>query len=78
MPRIEIDNLNVVKIWLEETDKVTPDVYQPTWPDGSKWASLEQANTWAESLVEAYQDPNSPFIPGDTPGQPIKPRPEDK
>lgn len=74
MPKIEIDNLNTVKIWLDDIDALEPSVLQPTWPDGTKWASKEEAQSWAEALVEANQNPSSEFLPGDTPGQPLRPR----
>lgn len=66
-------NKNEVLIWLGTTDE--PNLIQPTWPDGTAWANDDEASKWAKAWVAAAENPNSEFLPGDNPSQPLKPRP---
>lgn len=75
MPKIEIDNLNTVRIWLQDESAEKPTILQPHWPDGTAWQTKAEAEGWATAYVEAYANPESEFLPGDTPGQPLKLRP---
>ena len=49
-------------------------VIQPTWADGTAWATGEAAK-WAKALILQMKDPSAPLA-GDSPDSPTKPRPE--
>ena len=70
----EIDNKNVVKIWVDKETAELPLVSQPFYPDGTKW-SKEQAIEWAEIYCNAANDPAYPYLPGFGPAEPARPRP---
>lgn len=47
--KIEIDENLEIKIW--EDGFNFPCVYQPVTPDGEPWASIEEAEEWANEWV---------------------------
>lgn len=47
---------------------------QPHWPDGTKWANKIEAENWAKLLIKSLKNPNSEFVPGDSPDKPQKTR----
>jgi len=63
-----------VKIWFDE-NATAPGLLQPTWPDGTPWATKAEATSWALAYIEAITDLNSEFLPGDSPVEPLKLRP---
>lgn len=75
----EVDNKNIVRIWDTENpnENNEPFFLQPDWPNGTPWASKAEASAWAELLIESIANPESEFVPGDSPDQPQKPRPVD-
>lgn len=66
-------NKNEVLIWIGMTEE--PNIVQPHWPDGTPWASDEDAKAWAEAYIESAENPESEFLPGNSPDQPLIPRP---
>lgn len=50
-------------------------VRQPHWPDGTPWASEQEAMAWIDLFVESLNNENS-LLPGDNPDNPTKQRPE--
>lgn len=71
--RYEINSLNEVRVW--NVGEEAPFALQPDWPDGTPWASAEEATAWAELYIESLEDPTSEFVPGESPDTPRKPRP---
>jgi len=58
---------NLVVIWLDSED--TPgNLEQPTWPDGTKWASKAEAEAWAKAWLAHREDETKP-MPGNSPDQ---------
>lgn len=42
-----------VEIFSSENE--APFLYQPDWPTGEAWASLEEATEWTESFIAHYK-----------------------
>lgn len=55
-------------------DEEIPFLYQPHWPNGTKWGKGE-AEAWGKQFILAANDPTADWA-GDGPDQPTKPRPE--
>ena len=72
--RYEIDDKNAVKVYNDGQN--VPFAYQPDWPDTTPWADADEAKAWAELLIESMENPNSDFIPGTSPENHPRPRPE--
>lgn len=72
----EIDEKNAVRIWDTEipNENNKPFLFQPNWPDTTFWSSSEEAIGWAELFIESLENPESEFIPGDSPSEPRKTR----
>jgi hypothetical protein len=49
-------------------------LYQPTWPNGDAWASVEEAESWAQQHLLSASDPTAE-LPGPSPELPTVPRP---
>lgn len=60
-----------VSLWTEESS-VKPLIYQPTWPDGTAWSSFEEAQSWAELMLESHTNPDSEILPGVSPAEPTR------
>lgn len=75
--RYEIDDANAVKVWdLENPNELNaPFLFQPEWPNGTAWASKKEAEDWALLFIDSLQNPESEFVPGESPEQPSYPRP---
>lgn len=73
MYTFKIDKNNAVKIFVEGQD--APMIFQPTWPDGTSWASAEEASEWAQTYVSSLEDPDYEFIVGLSPDEPKLPKP---
>jgi len=69
----ELDENNAVSIFAEAQE--APVIFQPTWPDGSAWASSEDATEWAETFIKSMTDPEYEFVVGNGPDEPKKPKP---
>lgn len=52
-----------------------PFLRQPTWPDGSKWATKDEAEGWAQATVTSFNDESAP-LPGPNAAEPTTPRPD--
>lgn len=74
MYTFEIDENNAVRIFMEGQE--APVIFQPDWPNGTPWASREEAETWAQLYIESFENPAVPFLPGFSPEEPARPRPE--
>lgn len=62
--RIEVLDNNAVNIFKDDEEPAM--IHQPAWPDGTVWASAEEATTWAENFVITLEQgtpfkPNGPF-----------------
>ena len=66
-----------ISVW--DLDNPTPEnvphFFQPNWPDGTPWANKAEAENWAKALIELLSNPDCEFQPGDSPDQPLKPKP---
>jgi hypothetical protein len=69
--KYEINSSLEVRIWYEDGE--APNIYQPTWPDGTPWASKKEAEAWAKQSILSIQDPTADY-PGVSPSQPVIPR----
>lgn len=64
---------NLVVIWLDSED--TPgNLEQPTWPDGTAWASKKEAEDWAKAWLAHSADETAPRA-GNGPDEPTIPVP---
>jgi len=72
--RYEIDKNNAVRIF--NNPENVPFVFQPDWPDTTPWADADEAKDWAELLIQSMQNTESEFIPGTSPDNHPRPRPE--
>lgn len=75
--RYEIDSENAVRIWdLENPNEINaPFLFQPDWPNATPWADADEAESWALAVIESLENPESEFLAGETPSEPLKPRP---
>jgi hypothetical protein len=69
----EIDEDGAVNIFTEAQEE--PVILQPTWPDGTAWASEEEASEWAQTYINSLTDPDYEFIVGISPEEPKRPKP---
>jgi hypothetical protein len=70
--RYEIDQTSKeVRVYDENDVEI---LYQPTWPDGSEWASLEEATAWVEQYLLSRTDSSSELA-GPSPDKPTVARP---
>lgn len=69
--RIEILENNTVELFNDTQE--APFIRQPQWPNGTAWASAEEARSWAEMFVEAMET-DAPFAPSE-PGGERRPKP---
>lgn len=63
----------VVNIYSDS--QVEPVIFQPDWPNGTPWASKNEADTWAQLCIESIENPNAPYAPAG-PGLPGEPKPQ--
>jgi len=66
-----VDN-NVVKIFTES--QTEPVIVQPNWPNGSPWASSQEAEEWANLCIAAMTEQSAPYAPAG-PGLSPQPKP---
>jgi hypothetical protein len=60
--RYEIEDITwAVRVWYPDSD--APTLFQPDWPDGTPWASKEEAEKWAQDYIAYVEDPESKEIP---------------
>jgi hypothetical protein len=73
----EIDAQNHLRVWDNDLELPgnAPFLFQPDWPDGTPWASRQEVQNWADAYTTALSDPESEFIQGNSPSEPIIPRP---
>lgn len=76
--KYEINDKNEIRIWDTENPNElnAPFFLQPDYPDGSPWANKLDATAWAELFIESLVNPESEFLPGDSPDEPKKLRPK--
>lgn len=71
--RVEIEEgTHAIRVWYPDAD--APSLFQPDWPDGTPWASREEAQEWADLYVASLEDDDAPYAPN-TPGEPGAPKP---
>jgi hypothetical protein len=61
-------------LWISQDGADVPFLKQPHWPNGEAWKKGE-AKKWGEQFILAANDPTAE-LPGDSPDEPTKPRPE--
>lgn len=76
--RYEVDTNNAIRAWDDENpnENDAPFFFQPDYPNGEAWESAETATAWAELFINSLEDPLSALVPGDSPAEPSKARPE--
>jgi hypothetical protein len=74
MYTFEIDENNAVRIFMEGIEP--PVIFQPEWPSGAAWGSKAEATTWAELYIDSFENPEASILPGYSPEEPIRERPE--
>lgn len=72
--KYEIDQDNAIRVYKDKAEK--PFCFQPTWPDGTEWANADEAKGWAELLIESAENPETKYLPGLSPDEPKRLRPE--
>lgn len=73
--RYTIDDENAARAFMDDSD--VPFLYQPHWPDGTPWASKEEAEGWILAKIEELTNPDHTVVPGNNPSEPVLPRPVD-
>ena len=71
----EVDGKNEIRVWDNENPNPdnAPFCYQPWWPSEKiPFETKEQATAWVELYIEALSNPDSEFLPGDSPEEPKK------
>lgn len=76
--KYEINDKKEIRVWdLENPNKKNaPFLLQPNWPNGIEWTDKKEAEAWAELLIESMENPDSEFIPGTSPDNHPRKRPE--
>jgi|GEM_PF-5939387 len=60
--RYEIDESTfAVKVFSDGED--APFLFQPDYPNGDAFSSVDEATTWAEAFIASVTDPAAPFAP---------------
>lgn len=73
--KLEIDADNVLRLWdLTNPHTDEPFILQPHYPNNIAWTK-EQATVWGEAFIEAHYNPESAMVAGNTPEEPVIPRP---
>jgi hypothetical protein len=74
----EIDAQNHLRVWDNDLELPgnPPFLFQPDWPDGSPWESRAQVQDWADVYINGLLNPDSEFIQGNGPDEPVIPRPQ--
>jgi hypothetical protein len=74
----EINESNEIRVWDTQNPNElnAPFFLQPDWPNGTPWTDTAEATAWVELFIESLENPESEFIPGDSPDEPKKLRPE--
>lgn len=67
-----IDEDNTLKIYRGNT---WPLILQPTWPNGTPWSNRQEVEAWADLYIEHIENPESEYIPGNSPDNPKVLRP---
>lgn len=71
--RYEIDDADgfAIRIWDDENPNEfgAPFMLQPEWPDGTPWASHEEAELWVQRLIAMKENPRN-GRPGPKPSEP--------
>lgn len=65
---VDESSSNAVKIY--DGVNEAPFIFQPHWPDGTAWASKQEAETWAEATIAA-SNPEEPMEAGFSPSEPL-------
>lgn len=66
-----LDSNNTVNIFSDTQSE--PVIIQPNWPNGTAWASPQEAMSWAELCINAMVDPLAPYAPS---GPGLEPQPK--
>jgi hypothetical protein len=72
----KINEVNAISVWDTENpnENGAPFLFQPDWPNTTPWASKEQAEEWVGVFIESLENPESEFVPGESPDNHPKPR----
>lgn len=68
----------VLEMWDNDNpnEENAPFLRQPHWPDGTPWGDEAEITAWADAAIVAFLDPNSEFVAGPNPDNPVIPRPQ--
>lgn len=69
---------NTIEILAQSELGSMPVISQPTWPNGTPWASSEEAEAWGAVYVAGANDPTTEVIFGISPEEPTRLRPTDE
>lgn len=74
----DIDELNQIRVWdtLNPNQNNAPFFFQPHWPDETPWTDKAEATAWVNLFIESLTSPLSEYLPGDSPSEPKRLRPE--
>lgn len=64
---------NAVSIKFTNTEDVI--IYQPHWPNGDEWETLEDAENWAKIRIAELVDPTLPDAPAGPGFEPVEKKP---
>lgn len=70
----EINSDLEIRVWDTENpnEKNAPFIYQPHWPNGAEWTDKAEAQTWLDLFIESLENPESEYLPGNSPDEPKK------
>ena len=66
----EVDETDGNTIRIFDGTSEVPFILQPHWPDGTAWASKQEAENWATATIAA-NNPDEPMEAGPSPSQPL-------
>jgi hypothetical protein len=66
----EVDETDGNTIRIFDGTSEVPFILQPHWPDGTPWATKQEAENWATATI-ASNNPDEPMDAGFSPSQPL-------
>lgn len=74
----EINEKNEIRVWDTQNPNElnAPFLLQPNWPNGTEWADKAEAQAWLDLFIQSMENPESEYLPGRSPDEPKRLRPE--
>lgn len=74
----QINSKKEIRVWDLENpnEKNAPFFLQPNWPNGTAWKDKAEAKAWVELFIDSMENPESEYLPGKSPEEPKRLRPE--